>query len=442
MATQREKFTAIANAIRGKSHRTSTIVANNFAQEISSLPIYSYQIANPLKHLGYSNLDNAYHAVKTAMTYWNAKNSGDETFAYVDGSGPLKGDTSATLRNSSGNAVIDCSTYIGLVLRGRGYFSSPYHGTTATTYNPRNVTCLTGSQTWTEPYLDLQSNRYSGPPTFPWYTYKTNDGHYRAITASDIAQYYDSMGLFWYASENRLAPQVGDLCFFYKENNDGALTYPNRFLGISHIGIMTSPEHYLNATDYASSGNLIRTAVSVRAPFAYARPFYGALTDGSTTTLSSNGIDLIPNNWSGLRQGSSTINGAAVTLNKKSFNITAKPARSFSRDIVSAACPLYLPAGTYHLSGVVNNTGANTKYQHSYFGVRVYDASSGNGITGTTTTSSGQAASGQSVTQSRTPVWDIGGGAQFTLSSPTYIRLSFYTSKANVACDPVLKKTS
>ena len=68
MATQKEKFAAIANAIRGKSHRTSAIVANNFAQEISSLPIYSYQIANPLQHLGYSNLDNAYHAVKTAMT--------------------------------------------------------------------------------------------------------------------------------------------------------------------------------------------------------------------------------------------------------------------------------------------------------------------------------------------------------------------------------------
>lgn len=442
MATQREKFTAIANAIRVKSHRTSTIVADNFAQEISGLPIYTYQIANPLQHLGYSNLNNAYHAVKTAITYWNAKNSGNETFSYVDGSGPLKGDTSATLRNSSGNAVIDCSTYIGLVLRGRGYLSSPYYGTTATTYNPRNITCLTGSQTWTEPYLDLQSNRYSGPPTFPWYTFKTNDGHYRAITASDIAQYYDSMGLFWYASEHRLTPQVGDLCFFYKENNNGTLTYPNRFLGISHIGIMTCPNYYLNATDYASSGNLIRTSVSARAPFAYARPFYGALTDGSTATLSPNGINLIPDNWSGLGQGSSSINGAAVTLHNKAFNITAKPSSGFARDIVSAACPLYLPAGTYHLSGVVNNTGSNTRYQHSYFGVRVYNASNGNGIAGTTTTSSGQAASGQSVTQSRTPVWDIGGGAQFTLSSPTYIRLSFYTSRANVACDPVLKKIS
>lgn len=441
MATQREKFTAIANAIRVKSHRTSTIVADNFAQEIKALPMYDYKISGPLPRLGQSNLDNAYEAVKAAITYWNAKKCGIETFAYSDGSGPLKGDTSATLRNSGGQAVIDCSTFVGLVLRGIDYLSSPYYGTTATTCNPRDIKCKTGT-TWAETYLDLQGARYAGPPTFPSYTHLTADNHYRVITASDIAQYYDSLGLLWYANDASMAPRVGDICFFYKESSDGSLTYPNRFHGISHVGIMTDPEHYLNATDYPSAGNLIRTSTSARPPFAYARPFYGALTTGTVDTLTTSGIDLVPDVWSDLAQGSTTINGAAVALNKKSFNITAKPSGGFARDIVSAGCPLYLPAGTYHLSGVVNNTGANTKYQHSYFGVRVYDASSGNGITGITTTSSGQAASGQSVTQSRTPVWDIGGGAQFTLSSPTYIRLSFYTSRANVACNPVLKKTS
>lgn len=441
MATQREKFTAIANAIRGKSHRTSTIVADNFPKEIEALPMYDYKISGPLPRLGQSNLDNAYEAVKASISYWNAKKCGIETFAYSDGSGPLKGDTSATLRNSSGQAVIDCSTFVGLVLRGIDYLSSPYYGTTATTCNPRDIKCKTGT-TWAETYLDLQGARYAGPPTFPAYTHLTEDNHYRVITASDIAQYYESLGLLWYANDTSMAPRVGDICFFYKESSDGSLTYPNRFLGISHVGIMTDPEHYLNATDYPSAGNLIRTATSARPPFAYARPFYGALTTGTVDTLTTSGVDLVPDVWSDLAQGSTTINGAAVTLNKKSFNITAKPSSGFARDIVSAACPLYLPAGTYHLSGVVNNTGSNTRYQHSYFGVRVYDASSGNGITGITTTSSGQAASGQSVTQSRTPVWDIGGGAQFTLSSPTYIRLSFYTSRANVACDPILNKTS
>lgn len=441
MATQREKFTAIANAIRVKSHRTSTIVADNFAQEIKALPMYDYKISGPLPRLGQSNLDNAYEAVKAAITYWNAKKCGIETFAYSDGSGPLKGDTSATLRNSGGQAVIDCSTFVGLVLRGIDYLSSPYYGTTATTCNPRDIKCKTGT-TWAETYLDLQGARYAGPPTFPSYTHLTADNHYRVITASDIAQYYDSLGLLWYANDASMAPRVGDICFFYKESSDGSLTYPNRFHGISHVGIMTDPEHYLNATDYPSAGNLIRTATSARPPFAYARPFYGALTTGTVDTLTTSGIDLVPDVWSDLAQGSTTINGAAVTLNKKSFNITAKPSSGFARDIVSAACPLYLPAGTYHLSGVVNNTGSNTRYQHSYFGVRVYDASSGNGITGITTTSSGQAASGQSATQTRTPVWDIGGGAQFTLSTPTYIRLSFYTSRANVACDPIIRKTS
>ena len=170
MATQAEKFQAIAEAIRWKSHRTSTIVADNFAQEIKALPTYDYKISVPLPHLGQSNLDNAYAAAKTAITYWNAKKCGTETFAYSDGSGPLKGDTSATLRNSGGQAVIDCSTFVGLVLRGIDYLSSPYYGTTATTCNPRDIKCKTGT-TWAETYLDLQEARYAGPPTFPAYTH-------------------------------------------------------------------------------------------------------------------------------------------------------------------------------------------------------------------------------------------------------------------------------
>ena len=439
MATQAEKFQAIAEAIRVKSHRTSTIVADNFAQEIKALPMYDYKISGPLPHLGQSNLDNAYEAVKAAITYWNAKKCGIETFAYSDGSGPLKGDTSATLRNSGGQAVIDCSTFVGLVLRGIDYLKSPYYGTTATTCNPRNVECQTGTA-WAETYLDLQEARYSGPPTFPAYTHLTTDNHYRVITASDIAQYYDSLGLLWYADDTSMTPRVGDICFFYKEASDGSLTYPSRFRGISHVGIMTDPEHYLNATDYASAGNLIRTVTSARPPFAYARPFYGALTTGTVDALTTNGVDLVPDVWSDLAQGSTTINGAAVTLSGKSFNMTGTPTSGITATIVNSACPLYLPAGTYKLTGVVNNTGANSKYQHSYFGVRVYNAATGAGVTGTTTTSSGAAASGQTVTQERTPVWDIGGGAEFTLTEPTYIYLNFYSSKGNVACNPVLKR--
>ena len=80
-----------------------------------------------------------------------------------------------------------------------------------------------------------------------------------------------------------------------------------------------------------------------------------------------------------------------------------------------------LPAGTYKLSGVVNNTGGNTTTLHQYWGVRVYKAD-GTGITGTTTSSNG------ANSQERTPVWDIGGGAQFTLTEETSITMNIYLS--------------
>lgn len=428
---QEETLDGIADAIRSKTHRTSNIFGNNLKTEILGIPQNTYNITNPFtpKPLGYSNLTNAYRALKCAMTYWNQKASGGETFEYVDGQGPLKGSTSAVVRDSSGNAVIDCSTYIGLVLRGYEYLNSPY-GTSlvndlygnllgnGVSCDPRDIVCL--DATWTETYFDLQDNRFEDTLVFPTFDYQTNDGKYRVITASDIAQYYDRLGLFWYASDNTMTPQVGDICFFNKENSDGTLVYPSRFHGISHVGIMTNPDYYLNATDYDASGDLIRTAVSTRPPVAYARPYYGALTDGSSEELSGD-LDLIPNGWAGLPDGTTTGNNSCqLKINAKKLTVTGTGTGA-AHSIISTSCPLYLPAGTYTLSGVTNNTGGNTTTNHSYFGIRVYDTA-GNGITGTTWTSNGASS------YTRTPVWDIGGGAEFTLNSPTNIVLDVYLS--------------
>jgi cell wall-associated NlpC family hydrolase len=369
--------------------------------------------------LGTSNLDNAYAALKAAMSYWNAKSSGSETFEYSDGNGPLKGATSAKVHGSNGNAIIDCSTYVGLVLRGIGYLDSPYYGSTAATIDPRTVVC--SGDSWTETYFDKQENRFTDSLVFPTFSYQGTDGNYRVLTASDMAQYYDRLGLFWYADDSTMTPRVGDLCFFYKENADGTLKYPTRFHGISHVGIMTDDSHYLNATDYDSGGDLIRTSSSSRAPFAYARPYYGALTDGVTDSLSVNGVDLIPNVWSGVAQGSSSTSGVTFNLSGKTLTLSGTSPDRIIKDVVAKSCPLYLPAGTYKLSGFVNNSGTNTvSATHSMWGFRVYDASTGSGITGTTTSSNG------ANTAERTPVWDVGAGAVFTLDKPTGIYINLW----------------
>lgn len=433
------EMTAMADAIRAKSHRTSKIFGYNMAAEIEGIPQNNYRITNPFTApaLGYSNLDNAYEAVKCAMSYWNAKNSGSETFEYSDGNGPLKGATSATLHDSNGNAIIDCSTYIGLVLKGLSYLDSPYYNSSETTIDPRTV--VGTDDTWVENYFDLQENRYTDLLVFPAFTHKTTDGYYRVLTASDMAQYYDKLGLFWYADENTLTPRVGDICFFYKENDDGTLKYPTRFHGISHVGIMTDSEHYLNATDYSSSGDLIRTSVAARPPFAYARPYYGALTDGASDAISNNGVDLIPDVWADVAQGSSTTNGVTFNLSGKSLTFSGLSSGGFRKYVIARSCPLYLPAGTYKLSGFVNNSGTNTvSATHSMWGHRVYDAETGNGITGITTSSNG------ANTAERTPCWDVGAGAVFTLSKPTHIYIDLWLPGnrdcSTLSTNPVLYK--
>ena len=62
------------------------------------------------------------------------------------------------------------------------------------------------------------------------------------------------------------------------------------------------------------------------------------------------------------------------------------------------------------------------------WGIRLYDADTGSGITGTTTSSDGAS------TAERTPVWDIGGGATFTLTGTTRIYANMWlTSSMNVS---------
>ena len=434
---KRSTLQAITKAIREKTHRTQAILGENIAAEIGTIWDGVPNInTNGGVSPDSSNFDGAMAAVVAATTYWNAKASGTRAFAYQDGFGPMKptnADGTGRLSDASGAGVMDCSSYTGFVLRGIGYLNSPFAGITGPnqSYNPKNVHAT--SDAWAETYFDKQPTNADVAYTAD--KYKTSDGYLRIVTASDIAAYYGRMALTFFPGERDVKP--GDLCFFYKTNDDGTLVYPKRYFGISHVGLMISKDKFLNITSYPASGNLIVTNVTARAPFMYARPLYGALENGARGDLSAGATDLIPDVWSGIPQGNSTTNGLGFTLTGKKLSLSGQATSGITKTLISKSCPVQLPPGAYKLSGFVNGTGTNTKNaSHSMWGIRLYDADTGSGVTGTTTSSDGAS------TAERTPVWDVGGGARFTLTATTRIYINMWLTSSmaldGISANPTL----
>lgn len=413
MPTQRERLSAIADAIREKTGGSSPIVASSFPEAIRGITTAVPRVVGPSTVTpDDSSFEGAWQAAMAATGYWNAKASDTRVIAYSDGDGCLK--PGGVVNDSEGRAVMDCSTYMGLVLRGLGYLASPYGTKLAAnaTVDPADV--VASAEWWCEPDVDRQTDARCSDLGMRL------GSAYRAITASDICRWLECQGLTWSPGER--APRVGDLCFFSKQDADGTLHYPQRWRGVSHVGIMVGPDHYLNVTDYPQSGHLIRTDVGTRPPELYGRPLWGGLSRGGGGDLSANsGNNLLPGLWSGVRQGSSQVSGAALTCDGLSLAISGRPSSALVLDLVQSGCPLCLPAGTYRISGVKNDTGTNTvSATHSLWGLRVYESQTGAGIPGTTRSSNGANSS------QRTPVWDIGGGGEFTLASQTLVRVDFY----------------
>ena len=413
MSTQEQHLSAIADAIREKTGGSSPIVASSYPEAIRGITTAVPHVVGPSTVTpDDSSFEGAWQAAMAATDYWNAKASGTRVFAYSDGDGCLK--PGGVVNDSTGRAVMDCSTYMGLVLRGLGYLASPYgmNGAANATVDPATVKA--SSEWWCEPDVDRQTDARCSDLGMRL------GSAYRAITASDMARYLECQGLTWSPGER--IPRVGDLCFFSKTGADGTLHYPQRWRGVSHVGIMVGPVHFLNITDYPQSGHLIRTDVGTRPPELYGRPLWGGLSRGASGDLAPNsGLSLLPGLWSGVRQGSSNVSGAALNCSGLSLAISGKPSSALVLDLVQSGCPLCLPAGTYRISGVSNHTGSNTvSATHSLWGLRVYNAATGAGIAGTTRSSNGANSS------QRTPVWDVGGGGEFTLASQTLVRVDFY----------------
>jgi hypothetical protein len=145
--TQAERLQEIADAIKIRTmtkyvelnenasnpSKNRKIKATTFADEILFMEVFTPITLYP------NGLDNGYCGnlvAQTAATYYHAKQTRLDNFQYQQNSANILNlnydnddsfkDFSAGVRNDSGRGLIDCSSYVGLVLRGIPYNKSPF----------------------------------------------------------------------------------------------------------------------------------------------------------------------------------------------------------------------------------------------------------------------------------------------------------------------------
>ena len=398
MATYQEtRLQEIADAIRSANGSTDNIQGTLFKTKIHQLKRYMYQDNVP----SYCE-PKAQEAVYVARTYWTARARGRAFYYTTSGKTFLNGNN---LNNSSGAGIIDCSTYIHLVMRGIPYDKSPYAINTSAnaTYDPSNLVTNTSEYTWADDNI-RNSETIGGQVRF----------------AADLAAYYWSQGRCFTDPSLR---KPGDLIFHSTKDNE-------RFMSITHVSIVDEDiSKYYNVTD-------IEGLVIVRTEYAnrhsdivfFARPDYENIAK-QTYTFNPN-FNYLAAPWI---DPTKTVNGVTYTVNEDAGTIvSAGSATNGSQfDLISRSYPLYLPAGTYHLSGAPARLDRGSRVNYSYWGLRLYP-SDGRTITSQVkgfNSSTYTEANLTTVTQSQAYVWDKGYGADFTIDTGMVFYASIYISK-------------
>ena len=394
MSKQENFLSAIAKAIRGSSGTSEPIQAAHFATKIQQLKRYRWADSAPT----YCE-PRALEAVDVAKSYWIARASGRK-FVYSGGVTFLDG---ALLNNASGQGLIDCSTYIHLVMRGIPYHKSPYTNTAANaTYNASALATNT-AYAWADDHI-RQSATLGGMVRY----------------AADLAAYYWAAGRAFTDASLR---KPGDLIFHSTHQN-------NRFMSMSHVSIVSDNiDQYYNVTDVANT--VVRTNYANRNAdiVFFARPDYERLPQQSYTFDPNHNYLAYP--WI-FGDRKTYASGVTATASESGVTTACSGATAATTiPLVSSSYPLYLPAGTYHLSGTPAYSDRRARVDYSYWGLRLYPAD-GRTITsqvvGYTSASYG-AAPTASVSQSQALVWEKGYGATFSIDSPMSFYCNIYISK-------------
>lgn len=394
MSQQENYLSAIADAIRSSNGNSGAIPAKNFAQKIQQLKRYRWSDGA----LTYCE-PRAIEAVYVARTYWIARASG-RNFVYSGGSTFLDG---ANLNDSSGAGLIDCSTYIHLVMRGIPYDKSPYTNTAANaTYNATNLATNT-AYAWADDHI-RQSSTLGGMVRY----------------AADLAAYYWAAGRAFTDASQR---KPGDLIFHSTKQN-------NRFMSITHVSIVSEDvDQYYNVTDIANT--VVRTAYANRNEdiVFFARPDYEHLAQQSYSFDLNFNYLAYPWIFGNSQTLSSGVTATAATSGVTTTSSGATAASTIN--LVSSAYPLYLPAGTYKLTGAPAYKDRRARVDYSYWGLRLYPLD-GRSITSQVigyTSASYSSVPTTATTQTQAFVWEKGYGATFTIDSGMSFYANIYISK-------------
>ena len=366
MGTQETYLTKIADALRGRGH-SGNIVAKEFYSKVNQLPrLIPYKKSNPVWVGYYAN-----QAVAVARSYWDARVSGKRTFTYSGGNTFYNTDETYPVNDENGNGLIDCSTFIRLVLSGVDYLHSPY---------------ATG-------------NREDGAPRKDLYQWAdTALAENNARYAAELAEYFFLTGRVLDGFED-LRP--GDILF---HATPGSIN--NRFMCISHVSIVAEDGFrteegvaYYNVTSDSNNNVVIRSRWGARDDYVFAaRPDY---EPARSYPALDDRINLLTPPWYSVPR---TIKGCtmSVSTDGKSMTAVGTPTESVSFTLVSGDHPMYLLPGRYKLSGAPARADVTGGYT---WGLVVRDSR--------TNTDYG---------------WDFGDGAEFTLEEITPVKVYIYIS--------------
>ena len=260
------------------------------------------------------------------------------------------------VNDENGKGKIDCSTYMHLVLRGINYANSPYAHKEGDAY-PASYKITAPVETSTAYAWADDSLRCSNTLTNTALTAKPGK---LVRTAAEFAKYYAAAGrIFPYTDDTKDYVRPGDLIFFRNRGNE-----TDRFSHIHHIGMVTdSAGKYLNVTSDENHNVVvvsdIESSRSDREIAFIARPFYEKKKDGEYPPVMNylEGGWELPEGDTEAKKSDGTPTYVIATTNLSAGTIwthteTTHQAEEHSTfTIIPASSPLYLPAGTYRLSG-------------------------------------------------------------------------------------------
>ena len=417
------------------SATSTNVAANNILRGRNNKRIAIdgvYGIVDEVKNIKrYNNYSTEYakQVVDVAKSYYLAQNTGAAKFQYNQNS--TSGLFNGNVTDENGKCVLDCSGFIGLVLRGIDYTHSPFNGATGTanksfTASKISILCKNSSYDWADDYLDLQTDS-----SFKNIGIK---GKYSIRTAADIAQYYYQSGctVYEFESDPTSLPtdlQPGDLVFWSKSNASSA--QKSRFKAISHVGIVaddTTMFYHVTTTNITSGRTVFYGDLNKKLEYMtlIVRPNYTFIPNDTTSGIPLN-TNLLPTYGY-----DDCENTTSITKNNLTFTQSENGGVKVSKGQATSGTTFYiynrgnaitLTPGTYELDGAPVFPGIDTNSNSTKWGISLKDTN-GNTLT--------------DINGNR--VWNRGSKCTFEITHDTEVYVYIYISAdLNLTTDYLFK---